>query len=119
MSLLPVPPIVPRVYATMANLYPPKSLYRKRGLSNSERRRYLLSIGIERDGFTYSLQCTYCGHEGAVRWDLDNRVYMLGNMQIDHIIPERAGGSHLPENLTPACMSCNLRKGSNIKWQAI
>lgn len=41
--------------------------------------------------------CAYCSSP-AVGWD--------------HIIPRSRGGSHSPDNLVPACASCNSQKGS-------
>ena len=33
-------------------------------------------------------------------------------MTIDHVIPKRNGGKDTWENLTTACIKCNLKKGS-------
>ena len=31
--------------------------------------------------------------------------------ELDHIVPVHWGGEHSTDNLVPACMSCNRRKG--------
>lgn len=40
--------------------------------------------------------CAYCGEEG--------------NMQIEHVIPRARGGTHVIENIAPACCDCNYSK---------
>lgn len=45
----------------------------------------------------YGHRCVYCG--GKRR---------LGQ---DHIVPLAKGGTHSPDNVVPACLSCNVRKG--------
>jgi 5-methylcytosine-specific restriction endonuclease McrA len=52
---------------------------------------------FERDGYA----CTYCGDEP-------------GDLHCDHVIPLSRGGSSQMSNLTTACASCNLDKGSKL-----
>lgn len=51
-------------------------------------------------------QCTYCGDA-------------VGPFHIDHVHPLSRGGSNKLENLTVACQSCNLSKGSKTvtEWE--
>lgn len=59
----------------------------------------------ERDG----RYCRYCGtHER----DLGERL------ALDHVIPRSRGGTDDPENLVPACRSCNSRKGAKTPEEA-
>ena len=44
--------------------------------------------------------CRYCGSDE--------------NLQVDHIIPRKAGGTHDLENLQVLCRNCNLRKSISI-----
>jgi HNH endonuclease len=55
---------------------------------------------LRRDGFA----CTYCGRRAQV----DGVV-----LHIDHVIPVRAGGLTVLENLRTACAACNLGKGAS------
>lgn len=57
---------------------------------------------LQRDGWT----CTYCGTQD-------------GEFHIDHVIPVSRGGTNEPQNLTTACQSCNLSKGSKLvsEWE--
>lgn len=50
----------------------------------------------------YNGHCAYCGHE-----------ITLQEMQVDHIIPKRNGGSDDMNNLNPACRLCNQYKRAN------
>lgn len=69
--------------------------YKERlGLSQKAWRR-LRMVVFERDGY----ECAYCG-------DCANTV--------DHIIPLSRGGTNDPENLTPACKSCNSSKRDKL-----
>ena len=47
----------------------------------------------------YAGRCAYCGEKPA-------------SLTQDHVIPLSRGGSHTPENIVPACVSCNSRKGA-------
>ena len=50
----------------------------------------------------YNFRCAYCG--------------IKGNMTIDHIIPISKNGKHVVENIAPACVKCNSRKGARTGW---
>ena len=47
----------------------------------------------------YNGHCAYCGKEIAYK-----------DMQIDHMIPQRNGGTDDIENLMPSCRTCNHYK---------
>lgn len=47
----------------------------------------------------YSGRCAYCGTEIAYK-----------DMQVDHLVPQRNGGTDDIENLMPSCRTCNLYK---------
>lgn len=49
-------------------------------------------------------QCAYCGS--------------IENITQDHMIPLCRGGEHSPENIVPACNSCNARKNARtpLEW---
>lgn len=49
--------------------------------------------------------CAYCGRRTAL-------------MTIDHVVPICQGGTNDPDNLVPACMACNARKGGRTPEQA-
>jgi CRISPR/Cas system Type II protein with McrA/HNH and RuvC-like nuclease domain len=46
--------------------------------------------------------CAYCGCELRIE-----------DMQIDHVVPLHNGGRDAPDNMLPACRSCNHYKGGN------
>ncbi len=61
---------------------------------NSRRYRVHKERVFQRDGRI----CRYCGNDE--------------NLQIDHIISRKNGGTHDLENLQVLCRDCNLRKSS-------
>lgn len=52
-----------------------------------------------RDGFT----CQYCGQQGTT-----------SELTFDHVIPRRAGGRTIWENVVAACAPCNAQKGGRL-----
>lgn len=48
-------------------------------------------------------RCAYCGDSAQ---------------SLDHVVPKAKGGATVPNNLVPACLSCNRRKGHReaISW---
>lgn len=57
----------------------------------------------------YNYRCAYCG----VTADQTKQGYLTR----DHVIALSNGGEHSPENITPACMSCNTSKGAKLNWK--
>ena len=49
--------------------------------------------------------CQYCGYEGEL-------------LSIDHVIPRSRGGQDVWENVTTACLRCNVRKGNRTPREA-
>jgi len=56
---------------------------------------------IQRDSYS----CQYCGYKGD-------------KLSIDHIIPRSRGGEDKWENVTTACISCNIKKGNRTPKEA-
>ena len=56
---------------------------------------------FQRDGHT----CQYCGRAGEM-------------LSIDHVLPRSRGGSDSWENVTTACLPCNVRKGNRTPREA-
>ena len=49
--------------------------------------------------------CQYCGYRGE-------------KLSLDHVIPRSRGGKDTWENVTTACIRCNVRKGSRTPKEA-
>ena len=49
----------------------------------------------------YKFRCAYCGRT-------------MNRLTQDHVIPLSKGGQHVPENIVPACSSCNKRKYNKL-----
>lgn len=60
---------------------------------------------LEKCGF----KCSFCGIK--LHADLSN-PYSNDYIQVDHILPRKAGGTHELSNLQAACKSCNSKKGA-------
>lgn len=60
---------------------------------------------FERDHFT----CQYCGLDCSS----DFEKWWYANLNVDHIVPKKHGGSDDPSNRVTACRACNLYKGSH------
>lgn len=55
----------------------------------------------------YRFTCAYCAGPGPV--------------EMDHVIPLSKGGRHNPDNVVPACRSCNKSKGDKTldEWGGV
>ena len=62
---------------------------------------------FQRDGH----QCLYCGGGG-------NSTTGGSSLSIDHVIPRSRGGPHSWENVTTACLRCNVHKGNRTPREA-
>jgi 5-methylcytosine-specific restriction endonuclease McrA len=49
-----------------------------------------------------AMRCEYCGIA---------QEHQEATFHIDHVVPRRAGGETILDNLALACVSCSLRKG--------
>ncbi len=56
---------------------------------------------FHRDGHS----CQYCGYAGD-------------QLSVDHVVPRSRGGADSWENVTTACLSCNVRKGNRTPREA-
>ena len=56
---------------------------------------------LQRDGHI----CQYCGFAGEP-------------LSIDHVLPRSRGGGDVWENVTTACLPCNVRKGNRTPREA-
>lgn len=80
-------------------------------LENRRAKRHGVSGRVTADEWLAILEasgykCWVCGKE------LNGRVHM------DHIMPLSRGGPHVPENVRPACPSCNCSKGNGKRGEA-
>jgi 5-methylcytosine-specific restriction endonuclease McrA len=51
-------------------------------------------------------RCEYC--------QLSQKLSPVAQLQIEHVIPKKHGGSDELDNLALACIDCNLAKSSNL-----
>ena len=65
---------------------------------------------FHRDGH----RCQYCGCGGGAAGGGSGGV----SLSIDHVIPRSRGGAHSWDNVTTACLRCNVNKGSRTPREA-
>jgi 5-methylcytosine-specific restriction endonuclease McrA len=88
--------------------------YKKRAIPEATRRAVALAAGAA-PGESSVLACHYCGAAGSSYWPRlsDGRpgawVHFTG-LELDHVVPERLGGTSLPDNVVLACRPCNRSK---------
>lgn len=83
-------PFEEEFYINAVSLEEHKSYFTKRGI----KKRYR----SERKGL-FNGECSYCGDTPD-------------HLTLDHFIPKSASGRHHFDNLVPACVHCNNKKGS-------
>lgn len=89
--------------------------YKKRAIPQATRRAVALAAGGV-PGETVAAMCAYCGIQGAVHWQ---RLHCgrpgawvhFSGLELDHVHPERLGGSSTPDNIVLACPRCNRSRG--------
>ena len=89
--------------------------FKKKAIPEASRRELALRYGAT-PGEISPASCHYCGTPGRINW---RRLYsgkpgawVSFSLEIDHVVPESAGGSSEAENLVLACRSCNRKKGA-------
>lgn len=58
-----------------------------------------------------------------VHWSVFERLFLLPCFScgaepangVDHVIPRTRGGRNIVDNLQPACLACNVHKGTKVK----
>lgn len=94
--------------------------YRKRAIPAATRRAVAERFGASPGCGRHPAACAYCGRPGSIYWP------KLGNgrpgawvnfpdLELDHITPERSGGTSTPDNITLACRPCNRHKGAKVR----
>lgn len=73
-----------------------------RDLHDRDAYRRFRTLVLERDGE----RCYYCGASDVP-------------LQLDHVMPRSRGGADHPDNLVPACKTCNASKGARTpeEWR--
>ena len=88
--------------------------YSKKNVKMEDRRAIAIRHGGS-CGCVTKTSCTYCGSEGAVRWNECGWI-TFDDLEIDHVVPEFHGGPTEKENLVLACRLCNRSKGHSKEW---
>lgn len=77
--------------------------FTKNALGTYGRTNWCKACHAKRKRIQYSKnKCHYCRKK-------------FNKLTMDHVIPLSKGGEHSASNIVPACLSCNLKKGSKIK----
>ncbi|GGR16528.1 HNH endonuclease [Deinococcus ruber] len=66
---------------------------------------------LQRDEFA----CFYCGRTLHLNYPVDHQNFthpdLMDYAALDHLDPQRSGGSHHDDNLVACCRACNSSKG--------
>lgn len=66
-------------------------------------------------GATVDVQCHYCSTIGRVIWSEQHLYWpMIAGLELDHYVPECAGGETTAANIVLACRPCNRSKGGAL-----
>lgn len=69
-------------------------------------------------GGTVVAPCHYCAVPGQIWWptrrDGKPSAWVHFAHEIDHVVPESAGGPTVADNLVLACRRCNRRKSARV-----
>ena len=66
------------------------------------RKDWIMKIDRQKVYEKYNGHCAYCG-----------KAITIKDMQVDHILPKRNGGTNDIDNLNPSCRLCNHYKRAN------
>jgi 5-methylcytosine-specific restriction endonuclease McrA len=96
---------------------------KSKSVPNAVRRVVAVRYGKPtRERLQFPCACVYCGAKGTVTWfwlhhsqRISQWVYF--DLQLDHVIPLALGGTHDPQNIVPACRSCNAAKKDHADWR--
>jgi 5-methylcytosine-specific restriction endonuclease McrA len=93
------------------------SAYKKRAIPNAVRREVATRYGCP-PGERIYVGCHYCGQPDYIHWWRNPNGKPSGwvsfGHELDHVIPEVAGGPTTADNLVLACRPCNRRKGAKV-----
>ena len=100
----------------MTSLHAPNgvtpSKYKKSALPSSARRFACENAGGKPGEWT-PVSCPQCAAPGYIDWT-HQPSWPVYSFEVDHIIPERHGGTHRKENVRLLCRACNRRKGASL-----
>lgn len=87
-----------------------REAHRQRERTYRARKRNATIETITEEGWmqiilSYDSCCVYCGHK-------------CESPSMDHIVPISKGGSHSYDNIVPACLECNCKKGARTPKEA-
>lgn len=90
--------------------------YRKKPIPMPVKREVAARYGCV-PGSCVEVTCAYCDQVGLVSWELKadgspKALVKFDGLEMDHFVPESAGGTTTAENLVLACPPCNRSKGA-------
>ena len=90
---------------------------RRPAITQPMRQEVARRLGVA-PGEVSAQECTYCREPIIVNWADPDRVRFLDTLgrsrpELDHVHALANGGPHTAQNLVPACLSCNRRKGAS------
>lgn len=91
--------------------------YRKAAIPQAVRRDIAARYGCP-PGERIEAPCHYCGKPAHILWwrlsSGKPGSWVHFGHELDHVIPESAGGPTVADNIVLACQPCNRRKGAKV-----
>ena len=109
-SIIPAPDFVKQQEVKIPTNRSPS---KKKAIPTETRKAIAIRYGVNGPGESKEVPCPKCGKVGSINWMSAGWVHFK-DLELDHKIPESAGGDNSPSNIDILCRSCNRVKSTSV-----